>query len=67
MGEIDAVLTSTTRGQQVDEVAHLVYADIQTLRQESDPGGKVNRLFVSPNMGKCHQCSTDDMKMPIEC
>jgi hypothetical protein len=55
MSEIDAALTSTTRGQQVDEVALSIWST-QTYkryvrsRMTDSPGGKVDRLFVPPNM-----------------
>ncbi|KAF9222509.1 hypothetical protein BS17DRAFT_782960 [Gyrodon lividus] len=55
MSEIDAALTSTTRGQQVDEVALSIWST-QTYkryvrsRMTDIPGGKVDRLFVPPNM-----------------
>jgi len=55
MGEIDAALTSTTRGQQVDEVSLSIWST-QTYkryvrsRMTDVPGGKVDRLFVPPNM-----------------
>jgi len=55
MTEIDAALTSTTRGQQVDEVALSIWST-QTYkryvrsRMTDVPGGKVDRLFVPPNM-----------------
>jgi hypothetical protein len=55
MSEIDGALTSTTRGQQVDEVALSIWST-QTYkryvrsRMTDVPGGKVDRLFVPPNM-----------------
>ncbi|KAG9316340.1 hypothetical protein JVU11DRAFT_2371 [Chiua virens] len=55
MSEIDTALTSTTRGQQVDEVALSIWST-QTYkryvrsRMTDVPGGKVDRLFVPPNM-----------------
>lgn len=55
MSEIDAALASTTRGQQVDEVALSIWST-QTYkryvrsRMTDVPGGKVDRLFVPPNM-----------------
>ncbi|KIJ67740.1 hypothetical protein HYDPIDRAFT_107225 [Hydnomerulius pinastri MD-312] len=55
MSEIDAALTSTTRGQQVDEVALSIWST-QTYkryvrsRMTDTPGGRVDRLFVPPNM-----------------
>lgn len=55
MSEIDAALKSTTRGQQVDEVALSIWST-QTYkryvrsRMTDVPGGKVDRLFVPPNV-----------------
>lgn len=55
MSEIDAALNSTTRGQQVDEVALSIWST-QTYkryvrsRMTDTPGGRVDRLFVPPNM-----------------
>jgi hypothetical protein len=55
MSEIDAALSSTTRGQQVDEVALSIWST-QTYkryvrsRMTDTPGGRVDRLFVPPNM-----------------
>lgn len=55
MSEIDAAHQSTTRGQQVDEVALSIWST-QTYkryvrsRMTDVPGGKVDRLFVPPNM-----------------
>ncbi|KAL4074059.1 hypothetical protein J3A83DRAFT_4371343 [Scleroderma citrinum] len=55
MSELDAALGSTTRGHQVDEVALSIWST-QTYkryvrsRMTDVPGGKVDRLFVPPNM-----------------
>ncbi|KAG1816141.1 uncharacterized protein BJ212DRAFT_1481217 [Suillus subaureus] len=55
MSEIDGALNSTTRGQQVDEVALSIWST-QTYkryvrsRMTDTPGGRVDRLFVPPNM-----------------
>ncbi|KAH7924265.1 hypothetical protein BV22DRAFT_1120293 [Leucogyrophana mollusca] len=55
LSEIEAALNSTTRGQQVDEVALSIWST-QTYkryvrsRMTDTPGGKVDRLFVPPNM-----------------
>ncbi|KIJ67736.1 hypothetical protein HYDPIDRAFT_25210 [Hydnomerulius pinastri MD-312] len=52
MSEIDAALTSTTRGQQVDDVSLSIWAT-QTYkrylrsRMTDTPGGRVDRLFVA--------------------
>ena len=55
MSELDAAHGSTTRGHQVDEVALSIWST-QTYkryvrsRMTDIPGGKVDRLFVPPNM-----------------
>ncbi|KAI6046149.1 hypothetical protein EDC04DRAFT_1876676 [Pisolithus marmoratus] len=55
MSEFDAALGSTTRGHQVDEVALSIWST-QTYkryvrsRMTDVPGGKVDRLFVPPNV-----------------
>lgn len=55
MSELDAALGSTTRGHQVDEVALSIWST-QTYkryvrsRMTDVPGGKVDRLFVPPNI-----------------
>ncbi|KAI6000566.1 hypothetical protein EDD15DRAFT_2159218 [Pisolithus albus] len=55
MSEFDAALGSTTRGHQVDEVALSIWST-QTFkryvrsRMTDFPGGKVDRLFVPPNV-----------------
>lgn len=55
MSELDAAHGSTTRGHQIDEVALSVWST-QTYkryvrsRMTDLPGGKVDRLFVPPNM-----------------
>ncbi|KAG6334216.1 hypothetical protein ID866_4874 [Astraeus odoratus] len=55
ISELDAALSSTTRGHQVDEVALSIWST-QTYkryvrsRMTDVPGGKVDRLFVPPNM-----------------
>ncbi|KAI6169313.1 hypothetical protein EDD17DRAFT_1783363 [Pisolithus thermaeus] len=55
MSEFDAALGSTTRGHQVDEVALSIWST-QTFkryvrsRMTDVPGGKVDRLFVPPNV-----------------
>ena len=55
MAELDQALNSTTRGQQVDEIALSIWAT-QTYkryvraRQTDNPPGVVDRLFVPPNM-----------------
>ncbi|KAG6856287.1 hypothetical protein H0H87_005770 [Tephrocybe sp. NHM501043] len=53
--ELDAALNSTTRGQQVDEVALSVwstqtYKRYVRARLTDRPAGVVDRLFVPPNM-----------------
>lgn len=53
--EIDAALNSTTRGQQVDEVALSIwstqtYKRYVRARLTDNPPGIVDRLFVPPNM-----------------
>ncbi|KAH7916537.1 hypothetical protein BJ138DRAFT_1175676 [Hygrophoropsis aurantiaca] len=55
LSELETALNSTTRGQQVDEVALSIWST-QTYkryvrsRMTDTPGGKVDRLFVPPNM-----------------
>lgn len=55
MSEFDAALGGTTRGHQVDEVALSIWST-QTFkryvrsRMTDVPGGKVDRLFVPPNV-----------------
>lgn len=55
MGELDSALNSTTRGNQVDEVALSIWAT-QTYKRyvrakmTDSPPGRVDRLFVPPNM-----------------
>lgn len=54
-GELDAALNSTTRGSQVDEVALSIWST-QTYKRyvrskmTDSPKGRVDRLFVPPNM-----------------
>ncbi|KAG1752914.1 hypothetical protein EDB19DRAFT_1670525 [Suillus lakei] len=63
MSEIDAALNSTTRGQQVDEVALSIWST-QTYkryvrsRMTDTPGGRVDRLFVPPNMADAISTAT---------
>ncbi|KAF8271233.1 hypothetical protein EI94DRAFT_1720730 [Lactarius quietus] len=53
--ELDSALNSTTRGNQVDEVALSIWST-QTYKRyvrskmTDGPGGRVDRLFVPPNM-----------------
>lgn len=53
--ELDTALNSTTRGNQVDEVALSIWST-QTYKRyvrskmTDGPGGRVDRLFVPPNM-----------------
>ncbi|TFK53586.1 hypothetical protein OE88DRAFT_1261324 [Heliocybe sulcata] len=55
MSELDAALNSTTRGHQVDEVALSIWST-QTYKRyvrskmTDSPQGRVDRLFVPPNM-----------------
>ncbi|OCH95065.1 hypothetical protein OBBRIDRAFT_721140 [Obba rivulosa] len=55
MGELDSSLNSTTRGNQVDEIALSIWAT-QTYKRyvrakmTDSPPGRVDRLFVPPNM-----------------
>lgn len=55
MAELDAALNSTTRGHQVDEVSLSIWST-QTYKRyvrsriTDMPGGKVDRLFVAPNI-----------------
>lgn len=55
MGELDNALNSTTRGKQVDEVALSIWST-QTYKRyvrskmTDSPPGRVDRLFVPPNM-----------------
>jgi len=55
MSELENALNSTTRGQQVDEVALSIwstqtYKRYVRARLTDSPGGVVDRLFVPPNM-----------------
>lgn len=55
MSELDTALNSTTRGQQVDEVALSIwstqtYKRYVRARLTDSPQGEVDRLFVPPNM-----------------
>ncbi|KAH9978833.1 hypothetical protein BGW80DRAFT_1281218 [Lactifluus volemus] len=55
VSELDTALNSTTRGNQVDEVALSIWST-QTYKRyvrskmTDGPGGRVDRLFVPPNM-----------------
>jgi hypothetical protein len=55
VSELDNALSSTTRGNQVDEVALSIWST-QTYKRyvrskmTDGPGGRVDRLFVPPNM-----------------
>ena len=55
MGELDNALNSTTRGKQVDEVALSIWST-QTYKRyvrskmTDSPPGRVDRMFVPPNM-----------------
>ena len=55
MNEIEHALNSTTRGQQVDEIALSIWS-VQSYKRyvrskmTETPGGKPDRLFVPPNM-----------------
>ena len=55
LSELDTALNSTTRGNQVDEVALSIWST-QTYKRyvrrkmADEPGGRVDRLFVPPNM-----------------
>jgi hypothetical protein len=55
MSEFDAALNSTTRGQQIDEIALSIWST-QTYKRyvrskmTDSPNGRVDRLFVPPNM-----------------
>lgn len=55
MGELDSALNSTTRGSQIDEVALSIWST-QTYKRyvrakmTDNPPGRVDRLFVPPNM-----------------
>lgn len=55
MSELDNALNSTTRGQQVDEIALSIWS-IQSYKRyvrskmTDSPGGHPDRLFVPPNM-----------------
>ncbi|THH30805.1 hypothetical protein EUX98_g3389 [Antrodiella citrinella] len=55
MGELDNALNSTTRGMQVDEIALSIWST-QTYKRyvrakmTDSPPGRVDRLFVPPNM-----------------
>jgi hypothetical protein len=55
MTELDAALNSTTRGNQIDEIALSIWST-QTYkryvrsRMTDSPQGRVDRLFVPPNM-----------------
>ena len=55
MGELDNALNSTTRGMQVDEIALSIWST-QTYKRyvrakmTDTPPGRVDRLFVPPNM-----------------
>lgn len=55
MNEIEHALNSTTRGQQVDEIALSIWS-VQSYKRyvrskmTESPGGRPDRLFVPPNM-----------------
>src|SRR5882762_8786394 len=55
MSEIENALNSTTRGQQVDEIALSIWS-VQSYKRyvrskmTDSPGGRPDRLFVPPNM-----------------
>jgi hypothetical protein len=55
MSEIEHALNSTTRGQQVDEIALSIWS-VQSYKRyvrskmTDSPGGRPDRLFVPPNM-----------------